>query len=133
MGTSQLNLGKRTFLIVDEHGGALRCFAEVLKKQGGEVRACASYDQALACLGAKLFDFVLVDQGGPTFEGRVVLERAIEIDRHTPVLIVTRSLDMQCYLDAMYMGAVDYVLKPIPSASLIRLVETYLRRHCEAA
>lgn len=128
MNAQKASLPRRKFLVVDEDLDTLGRFSSVLQEQGYEVCPCTSYCDALACLKSETYDFILVDQGGPCFEGRPVLDRAIEIDRHTPVLVVTRFLDMTCYLDAMQMGAVDYLVKPIPSAFLIRLVETHLRQ-----
>lgn len=123
----------RKFLIVDNDHDALHRFTVILHDQGYEVQACNSYSEALECLGTGTYDFILVDQGSPDFEGRVVLDRAIEINRNTPVLVVSRFLDMACYLDAMYMGAVDYVVKPIPGASLARIIGTHLPQRCAAA
>ena len=69
--------------------------------------APTGYADGLHRLESKFFDFVVVSQGGSQFEGRPVLERAIEIDRRTPIVVVTRSLDMRCYLEAMQLGALD--------------------------
>jgi len=55
-----------------------------------------------------------------------VLERANQIDRHLPVLVVARCLDMQCYLEAMQLGAVDYLAEPVSVQELGRAVETHL-------
>ena len=56
----------------------------------------------------------MVSQGSPSFEGREILERAIEMDRRMPVLVLARCLDMRYYIDAMYLGARDYFEKPLP-------------------
>lgn len=123
----------RRVLVVDKDLDTLESFTGILQEQGYKVRACDSYADALVCLRVEKYDFAIVDQGGTRFEGRAVLDRAIEIDRHTPVLIVTRFPEMDCYLDAMQMGAVDYVVKPIPSAFLIGVVKTHMRQQCVTA
>ncbi|MEJ2008410.1 MAG: response regulator [Acidobacteriota bacterium] len=124
---------KGKFLLVDRDIDTLHGITVTLHNRGYEVRACDSYEEALTYLGAETYDFILVDQGSPYFEGRAVLDRAMEIDRHTPVLIVTRFLHMACYLEAMQRGAVDYLVKPIPSASLIWVIGTHLPQRCAAA
>jgi DNA-binding NtrC family response regulator len=73
------------------------------------------------------FDFIIVSQGSADFEGRGVLERATEIDRRLPVLVVARCLDMHCYLEAIQLGAVDYLAEPVPAAELDRLVANHSR------
>ena len=57
-----------------------------------------------------------------------VLERAIEIDRHTLIFVLTRCLGMDCYLEAMQLGAVDYLEKPVPAEEIARLAEMHIVR-----
>ena len=49
-----------------------------------------------------------------------------QLDRRRPVLVLTRSIDMHCYLEAMQMGAIDYVEKPVPPADLLRFVQAHI-------
>ena len=114
-------------LLVEEDTNDLRLFASSLERYGYEVRPCARYSDGVRCLERESFDFILVSQGGPEFEGRSVLERARELDRRTPILVVTRCPGMKCYLEAMELGALDYVEKPYSPSQFARLVETYLR------
>ena len=51
------------------------------------------------------------------------------IDRRTPVLVITRGRDMHCYLEAMQLGAVDYLEKPIASSELAHVIEAYRQPH----
>ena len=56
-----------------------------------------------------------------------MLERAVQIDRTLPVLVVARSLHMPCYLEAMQLGAVDYLAEPLSMKELGQTVERYMR------
>ncbi len=114
-------------LLVDGNPRDLQYFRSVLEAEGFEVCALSCCAEGLTKLEEAVFDFILIDQGGPAFEGRVVLERAIELDRHLPVVVMTRCLDMGCYLDAMQLGAVDYLEKPLSPAETLRLAESHLR------
>jgi DNA-binding response OmpR family regulator len=114
-------------LLVDEDSRDLNFFRLILEGQGFEVFACASFAAGVQCLEAESFDFVLVSQGSQAFEGRRVLERAIELNRQRAVLVVTRCIDMRCYLEAMQMGAVDYLEKPLSPGDLLRLVRAHLQ------
>ena len=114
-------------LLVDEDKGDLTYYQLILRQVGCQVRAYRSYDEALSALTSERFDLVIVDQGGPEFEGKTILQKAIEIDRHLPVLILTRCLDMGCYLEAMQSGAVDYLEEPVKVSDLIFTLETHLR------
>lgn len=104
----------------------------VLQAHGCDVVACASHKEALRYLEFGGFEFIMVSQGSYAFEGRCVLERAIGIDRHTPVVVLTRCLEMNCYLEAMQLGAVDYLEKPVPPDQIAWVLETHLRRRNEA-
>lgn len=122
----------RKVLLVDEQCGELSSLTEALQGHGCEVYYCNCYADGLRQLESEFFDFIVVCQGSPQFEGRPVLERAIEIDRRTPILVVTRCLDMNCYLDAMQLGALDYLERPVAAAEVARLVETRSRPRAAA-
>ncbi len=115
-------------LIVDDNLDDLRWLGTILKQQGYSVEACCSYDEGAARAAAEHYDFVVASQGGPNFEGQAVVKRATELDRHTPVLVVTRCIEMQCYLEAMQLGALDYLEMPVPADFLVREIESHLHR-----
>ncbi len=114
-------------LLVDEDMRDLVYYASALRQNGFDVRSCGSFSEAQACLEKDAFDLVIVSQGGPGFEGCSVLRSAKEKDRYLPVLVLTRSLDMGCYLEAMQRGAFDYVEKPLAAPEVARIVATHLR------
>jgi DNA-binding response OmpR family regulator len=113
-------------LLVDEEAGDLRILRLILEGQGFEVFACTSFEAGLQCLETETFDFVMVSQGTQAFEGRRVLDRAMQLNRHLPVLVLTRCIEMPCYLEAMQMGAIDYLEKPVPPADLLRFVRAHV-------
>jgi DNA-binding NtrC family response regulator len=113
---------------VEEDPGNLRCDFNVLEGYGCRLRTCNSYRKGVACLTNEVFDFVMVSQGTPNFEGTCVLKRATEINRSLPVLVVARCLDMGCYLEAMKLGAVDYLVEPLT----VSVIGTVLQNHPHA-
>ena len=116
-------------LLVDEEAADLRILRLTLEGQGFEVYTCTSYAAGLRCLEAEPIEFVVVSQGSKAFEGRVVLDYAMKMNRGRPVLVVTRCIDMQCYLEAMQLGAIDYLEKPVPPLDLLRFVRAHVARH----
>jgi DNA-binding NtrC family response regulator len=116
-----------TVLLVDEDHKDLRHYSEIIGSFGYQVRGCGSYEEGARLVGAGTFDLIIVSQGSPKFEGRSVLERANQIDRSLPVLVVARCLDMPCYLEAMQLGAVDYLAEPFTVQELQRAADTHLR------
>lgn len=114
-------------LLVDENPKDLDYYAMVLQYLGYEVHSIDSYSKAARLLGREQFDLVIVDQGSSNFEGRSVLTRAVEVDRHVPVLVLTRNVDAGCCIDALGAGAYEYVQKPLTAAEVRDLVGEYLK------
>ena len=119
-------------LLVDADVEALHYYSTVLKQLGCEVHSFVSYGEAADHLMQEAFDLVIVDQGSSEFEGRRVLVRVMEKDRHTPVIVLTRSLDIPCYLEAMQSGARDYLEKPLPRSEIEELLRKYVQTRAVA-
>jgi len=114
-------------LLVDENANDLDYYAEVLRYLGYEVQPVNSYSRAAAALGRERFDLVIVDQGSSDFEGRPVLTRAVEVDRQVPILVLTRTVDADCCIEALDAGAREYVQKPLTTAEVRELVYDYVK------
>jgi len=124
---------KGNVLVVDEDTADLVYYRTVLQRAGCAVVTCNSYDEALDCLGAEHFDLIVLSQGSSAFEGRYVLEKAMAMDRAGQVLVVARVLNMSCYLEAMQLGARDYLEEPVPEQDMIRAAETCVTSRAMAA
>lgn len=120
-------------LVVDEDRGDLVYYRTVLQRMGCAVVTCGSYAEALDCLKVEPFDLVVLSQGSSAFEGRRVLEYALAIDRDRSVLVVAHYLDMGCYLEAMQLGARDYLEEPVLEKDIIRVAEMCLTSRAIAA
>jgi two-component system phosphoglycerate transport system response regulator PgtA len=120
-------LWRARVLLVEPDARDRQYYSAILQRQGFEVYACTSYNDAERILATGPVDFAVINQGSRAFEGRTLLERVLTIDRHIPVVVLTRAVDMNCYLEAMQMGAVDYLEKPLSAEEVLRLIETHLR------
>ncbi len=103
----------------------LRVLRLVLEGQGFEVVCFGSVELGMEWLEKVHFDFVIVSQGTPAFEGRTLVDRATAQNRHRPTLVLTRCYDVRCYLDAMQLGAIDYLEKPIHPTDLVQIVRAH--------
>jgi DNA-binding response OmpR family regulator len=119
------NTPRPKILIVDDSSDDLNLLSRILESHGYQVETCASFCEGAALAASQDYDFVVAGQGGPRFEGQAVIKQTL--DRHRPVVVVTRCLEMACYLEAMQMGALDYLEKPVPEEFLIREIETHLQ------
>ncbi len=126
-------VNKGRVLVVDEDHGDLAYYRAVLQGAGWVVSTSSTYDGALEFLRSEGFDLVMISQGSCEFEGRPVLERAVAVDRRRPVIVVARTLHMECYLEAMRLGAADYLEEPVPEAELMRTTDSFLASSSAAA
>jgi DNA-binding NtrC family response regulator len=115
-------------LLVDEDAKDLKQFTTLMRLLGYSVQAFMNYREAEGCLEHEHFDFVIVSQISPAFETRHLVEFVLARDRDTPLVVLSRFLQMRCYLEAMRLGAVDYLEKPLTTSEFEHVVTT----HCKA-
>lgn len=120
-------------LLVEEDSRDLDHYRRMLHDSGFEVKTCSDFAEGARLLETAKFDCVIVSQGGPGFKGRLVLERSVASDRYRPVVILSRYHDVGCYLDAMQLGAVDYLEKPLSALEIVRAITTHLHPQHAAA
>jgi DNA-binding NtrC family response regulator len=120
-------LPRGRILLVDEEERDLKYFTTLLGRMGYSLRAFMNYQEAEGRLGHEYFDCVIVSQGSPAFETHRLVQLTLARNRHTPVVVLTRCLEMSCYLEAMQLGAADYLEKTLAPAVFERLVAT----HCQ--
>ena len=58
--------------------------------------------------------------------GRTKSEQAIKVDSLRPVLVMTDCVDMKRYVDAMWLGATDYLEKPRSPQELLKTISRLL-------
>ena len=115
-------------LLVNKDPQDLFHYRAILQKLGCQVRAISSFAEGVECLGHGPFDLILLDQGSGRFEGQELLAQAMEVDLELRVLVMARSYDRSCYLQAMQSGALDYLEGPLGVAEIIALLETFIPR-----
>jgi len=115
-----------TVLLVAEDSEHLEHIRRITQGMGYSIHVCNSYADGVRELESGAFAFIIVGQGSRFFEGRCVVERAIKINRRLPVVVVARQLEMECYLEAMQLGAVDYVTDPSVGAKIARVLRNHL-------
>jgi two-component system cell cycle sensor histidine kinase/response regulator CckA len=106
-------------LVVDDEPELRRILVESLQRHGYEVTGCGSGHKALAALRERDFDLLLTDLMMPEMDGIALLKAAFEIDPHLVGIMVTGQGTIQTAVDAMQIGAFDYVLKPFRMQALM--------------
>ena len=114
-------------LIVDDSAVVRRSFSKILAS-GYECIEAESAIDALGCLRESHFDLVITDIMMPGLSGIELLRKVIETYPETAVLVVSGVDRPQRALDAVRLGAFDYLIKPCDPAVLQLTVERALER-----
>jgi FixJ family two-component response regulator len=112
----------QTVLVVDEDFNDACQYCALLRDKGYEVQCRGSYDEGEACLKDRQVGFVIVSQGSRAFEGRRIVKHAVRKNGKPPVLVLARDADMSCYIEAMSLGASDYLQKPVSAQEILEQV-----------
>jgi|SRR5579875_98261 len=120
-------------LLVDEDPRDRDHYRRMLHDSGFDVSTSSDFTEAGRLLERENFDGIVVSQGGPDFKGRTVLEDSVAKDRYRPVVVLSRYHDVGCYLEAMQLGAVDYLEKPLSALEIVRVLTTHLHSKNVAA
>ncbi len=107
-------------LVVDDDPGVRATLERALHDDGFEIETAASGEEALRMLGTNIFDLVLLDLDLPGLSGLEVLELAPGLQADAPFIILTGHGTVGTAVEAIKLGAFDYILKP-PSLAEIRL------------
>jgi len=101
-----------TILVVDDEAELKEILVEALTRLGFEVTGCGLGNQALAELRTRNFDLLLTDLMMPEMDGISLLQSALKIDPHLVGIVMTGQGTIETAINAMKLGAFDYVLKP---------------------
>jgi DNA-binding response OmpR family regulator len=118
--------GPPKVLVFDEDVEDLARHAEPFEAQGFEVHKCMSVETAMRCVEREELDFALLDQGSPIFEGLRIIRHLVRYNTRTPFVVVTRCRDILCRQEALALGAVDYLEKPVPIEEMNWIIRNYL-------
>ncbi len=99
-------------LIVDDEVELKNILVEALTSQGYEAAGFTAGEEALAALRVHAVDVLLTDLMMPVIDGIALVREAMKIDPNVVCIMMTGQGTIQTAVDAMKVGAFDYVLKP---------------------
>jgi two-component system response regulator AtoC len=111
-------------LVVDDEKNLRTVVQKELSRQGYTVEAASDGEEAWEMLEAEDFDVVLCDINMPRLDGMGLLRRLCELNHNRPeVIMLTGQATVETAIEAMKLGAYDYLTKPYRIAELSVLVE----------
>ncbi|HCF61358.1 MAG TPA: DNA-binding response regulator, partial [Myxococcales bacterium] len=99
-------------LVVDDEPNLRRVLAAMLKREGYEVTVAEDGVQALAELRKNGADVVVTDQVMPKMDGISLLKAVLADFPEVPVIMITAHGTVDSAVEAIKLGAFDYITKP---------------------
>jgi DNA-binding NtrC family response regulator len=99
-------------LVADDDALTRELLAETLGRHGCDVALAADGAEAIRAVERDDIDLVLTDVKMPDLSGMDVLQRAREVNRDMPVILMTAYGTIESAVEAMKSGAFDYIVKP---------------------
>ena len=125
-------MAKARVLIIEDDPDGCRSVREVVEDLGLAAETAENGEQGVSRFRAGSFDAVLSDLVLPDIDGIEVLAKIRDVDRETPVIIMTAYGTVSSAVEALKSGAYDYITKPLDlddlQSKISRAVETHRLR-----
>ena len=111
----------------------VRTLARILERKGYRVDTASNGEEALARLSQETYDLLITDLNMPVMDGLQLLREMHGRGLHPATIVLTGHGTIQSAVDAMKLGAGDYLIKPCHPDELLvvaeRLLEIATLRH----
>ena len=125
---------KRRILVVDDAEGIRSCLTSLLELRGFQVDTAGDGHSALALLeSGNALDLILLDVMMPDLDGLETLRRIRALGGEIPVVMLSAVHEVSTIVEAMKLGANDYLNKPFEERELeLTIAKAFERRELEA-
>lgn len=122
---------RHRILLADDQADIRESLRLLLKNEGFETQAASSPAEVLAAIEAREFDAVLMDLNYTRDttsgqEGLDLLSRIQSLDGTLPVIVMTAWSSVELAVEAMRLGARDFLQKPWENARLLSILRTQI-------
>lgn len=117
---------KATVMVVDDEERFLELYGQTLEEAGYEVLTAPDAEEALETLEETVPDMVVSDVRMPGKQGLELLQETRKRHEGLPFLLVTAYADVREAVQALKLGAVDYLPKPVDLDELVAAVSDAL-------
>src|SRR5213592_3157238 len=122
-------MSKRSILVVDDDRSVRSYLSDLLTSCGYSIECAESGDQAVTRLSAGYIpSLIVLDIVMPGINGIEVLESVKKINPSIPVIILSGAGQTKTVVDAMKMGAADFLVKPFEEQELELAIENVVEK-----
>jgi two-component system, OmpR family, KDP operon response regulator KdpE len=118
-------------LVVDDEPAIRRFLRTSLRAEGYDVVEAETGEAALAEIRRRAPDFVMLDLGLPGIDGLEVIRRVRGEGSAAPIIVLTSRADEAGKVEALDLGADDYVTKPFGVDELLARIRAALRHRLQ--
>ncbi len=101
-----------TILVADDERSMREFLKIMLTREGYDVISASTAEEAIDMISSRSIDLVISDINMPQASGMAVLKSSMEIDSNIPVIMITAYAAADTAVEAMKIGAYDYITKP---------------------
>ena len=108
-----------TLLLVDGDDAFRSVLARAMSRRGYAVSSAASVPEAIAMAQALSPEYAVVDLKMPGESGLVLIEKLIELDPNTRIVMLTGYASITTAIEAIKLGATHYLAKPVDADEVV--------------
>ena len=118
----------KEILVIDDNSDIRFLICNILKEQNFEVRSAANYDQAVLEINKRLPDLVIIDikLDKPDKDGIDLLKLVNKKNKLTPVIMISGHATVQIAVEAIRLGAYEFIEKPFSKDKIINYIHRAL-------
>lgn len=119
-------MSRKSILVVDDEKGQREILEMILSGEGYDVTTASSGEAAMKFVADRHFDLVLTDLKMTGMSGLDLLKELTDFDKSIIVILLTAHGSVDSAVDALRLGAFDYLQKPYDSEKLLDTVSRAL-------
>ena len=121
-------MARKSILVVDDEKNQREILETILSGEGYDVTTASSGEAAMKFVEARRFDLVLTDLKMTGMSGLDLLKELTNYDKSIIVILLTAHGSVDSAVDALRLGAFDYLQKPYDSEKLLETVSRALNK-----
>src|SRR3954447_14221858 len=118
---------KKQVLIVDDEPNLRKILSAQLSRDGYDVMTAEDGEQGLGVLKEHHIDLVITDLKMPKVDGMTLLRDALRVDPDLPIVMITAHGTVDTAVEALKLGAFDYLTKPFDKDEVRQVVAKALK------